>query len=386
MTERKIPVAYAAAADYAPEKLRPALEKVFAPQLAFHGSLHGKSVMLKPNLLAWRRPDDIACVHPNFVLETAKMFLDAGAARVAILENPAVQTAPAILHSMGIADELKRLKVEMANFAAYRQLPTPENVRFHNLEIASEFQEFDFVADLAKAKTHGMMTLTLAVKNLFGLVNGSARMGWHLAVGRDFEQFADMLLDLYLIIRPGFNFIDGIVAMEGNGPGSGTPVNCGFVAGAPDALALDASAAAVLGVPELLLLRRAAARGLLPAWENCGTVPAIAPLLLPDPPGALSNWGVPLPPFCKNFMREHLLSRPVLDPAKCIGCGLCAKMCPPQSLKMVDGKPVFNLPECIRCYCCQEHCPQGAIVPKESWSMKALEKFEHLLRSGFRRK
>ena len=376
-------VSYAKTADYAAANLRPALEKVFAEQLRSTGGVSGKRIMLKPNLLAWRRKEDIACVHPAVIVETAKLFLDAGAVKVAILENPAVQTAPSILHSMGIDAELKKLNVTSANFMDYRRLPVPDQVRFHHLELAAEYLDFDAVVNIAKAKTHAMMTLTLCVKNLFGFVKGSERMGWHLAVGKDFAKFADMLLDIYLTVRPQFNLLDAVVCMEGNGPGSGTPAFRGFLAGCADALALDASAAETLGVPNLLLLRNAAERKLLPGFENTGEIPETDPLKLPDPPGILSEWGVILPPFLKNVMRDFIVSKPELDPALCIGCGLCVKMCPPQSLKLVKGKPSFDLPNCIRCYCCQEHCPEGAITPRKTMPMKLAETFENAVRALF---
>lgn len=376
-------VSYAKTLNYEAANLRPALEKVFEEQLRTSGGVSGKRIMLKPNLLAWRHKEDIACVHPAVILETAKLFLDAGAAKVAILENPAVQTAPSILHSMGIDDELKKLNVSSANFTDYRRLPVPEQVRFHNLELAAEYLDFDAVVNIAKAKTHAMMTLTLCVKNLFGLVKGSERMGWHLAVGKDFAKFADMLLDIYLTVRPQFNLLDAVVCMEGNGPGSGTPASRGFLAGCSDSLALDASVAEKLGVPNLLLLRNAAERGILPDFEDAGDIPEKNPLKLPDPPGILSEWGVTLPPFLKNVMRDFVVSKPKLNPDLCIGCGLCVKMCPPQSLKLVKGKPVFDLPNCIRCYCCQEHCPKGAITPRKTVPMKLAESFEDAVRALF---
>ena len=214
-------VYYSKSPDYG--NCRAALEAVLLPQIEERGGVSGKSVMLKPNLLAWRRPDDIACVHPAVIVETVKIFKAAGAKEIAILENPAVQTVPAILQAMGILEELKELGVYCETFKNYCRQETEEKVRFHDLEIASEFKEYDFVCDICKVKTHAMMTLTLCVKNLFGLVNGSARLGWHLAVGRDFEQFADLLLDLYLRVKPDFNVADGVICMEGNGPGSGNP-------------------------------------------------------------------------------------------------------------------------------------------------------------------
>ena len=385
MTHSPVRTAYARCASYRDRHLlRAAIEQVLAVQIEdFSGGVSGKRIMLKPNLLAWRREEDVACVHPAFLLESARAFLDAGASEVAILENPAMQTAPAIIRSMGIADELAAMNVRVANFEHFEKASLPANARFRNLELAREYLDFDAVCDIAKAKTHGMMTLTLCVKTLFGLVGGSGRMGWHLAVGRDFAMFADMLLDIYLTVRPRFNLLDAVVCMEGNGPGSGAPTPRGFVAGASDALALDASAAPLLGVEDLLLLRSAERRGLLTPFLYAGDVPERNPLLLPDPPGMLTEWGVPLPPFLKDRLRNWIISKPLLDPEKCVGCGLCVKMCPPQSLKLKDGRPVFDLPNCIRCYCCQEHCPKGAIVPKKTLPMRGLERFESCVRFLF---
>lgn len=377
------PVYYANCPDYTPEHLQSALDGILPGQIDAFGGVSHKRIMLKPNLLAWRRADDIACVHPKLIVETARFFLDAGAKEVALLENPAVQTAPAIIRAMGIDEELKKLGVHVANFSDYKRLPLPPEVKFHNIELAAEFLEYDAVADIAKAKTHAMMILTLCVKNLFGLVKGCDRMGWHLAVGRDFAKFADMLLDIHLSVRPRFNILDAVTCMEGNGPGSGTPVHRGFLAGSSDSLALDASAAAIFGVPNLLLLRNAKERKLDFAYENCGDVPPVNPLKRPAPPGVLTEWGVFLPPFLKGLLRDFAVSKPRLDPSRCIGCGLCAKMCPPQSLKLKDGKSVFDLPNCIRCYCCQEHCPKGAITPHKTLAMRAAARVEDGIRALF---
>ena len=370
-------VYYSKSPDY--QDCKAALEAVLLPQIRERGGVHGKSVMLKPNLLAWRRADDIACVHPAVIVAAAKIFKEAGAAKIALLENPAVQTVPAILQAMGILEELQEMGVYCETFRNYCRQETAEKVRFHDLEIASEYRDYDFVCDICKVKTHAMMTLTLCVKNLFGLVNGSARLGWHLAVGRDFEQFADLLLDLYLRVKPDFNIADGVICMEGNGPGSGNPAERNFFAGSIDSLALDRSLAELLGVKDLLLLQNAEKRNLDSSYENRGDIPECAPLVLPDPPGIMLRWGLTLPPGIREWMRKFMLSRPVLNENLCVGCGMCEKMCPPHSLKMKNGKPEFYLDTCIRCYCCQEHCPKGAIQSRKTFLMKSLEWMERTL-------
>ena len=61
------------------KELRSAIEKVLDPQIRAYGSLSGSRILLKPNLLAYRRKDDLACVHRTFLLETIRAFRDAGA-------------------------------------------------------------------------------------------------------------------------------------------------------------------------------------------------------------------------------------------------------------------------------------------------------------------
>ena len=159
----------------------------------------------------------------------------------------------------------------------------------------------------------------------------------------------------------------------------------GFLAGSADALALDAAVAPRLGVNDLLTVERARARGILPEFAAVGDVPEVRAIKLPDPPTVANSWGLTLPPVLRHAMRQYLISRPKLDPAKCVGCGLCAKMCPPQSLRIVGGKAKFRLANCIRCYCCQEHCPKGAITPIRPWTMRAAGKLDRALHKLLRR-
>lgn len=363
------PVYYAEQKDYAPDQLRHSLRKILSPLLAERGDLSGKKILLKPNLLFCRRSDDPAAVHPELIVAAAEILTETGAS-VTLLENPGTQNVSTIIDKMNIASQLTELGVSFDNFSDYRTKSLPEKCCFRQVKLAREFESFDLVIDLAKAKTHAMMTLTLAVKNLFGLIDSADRISWHLAVGSDFARFADLLLDLYLTVKPQISIIDGIIGMEGNGPGSGTPVNSGFLAASADALALDASVAQTLGTPleKIVLFRQAKKRGLDFSFTDCGTSPALEPYKLPDPPGRLYAWGVWLPPFFKKQLRNLVGSRPVLASDECISCGRCARVCPPQSLKMKEKNqkslPVFDLNNCIRCYCCQEHCPKGAITTR----------------------
>lgn len=371
------PVYYGTAENYSLPELKKIVAQTLAPVIDAAGGISGKRILLKPNLLFCRKSDDPAAVHPAMITAVAAVLKEYAPEEITLMENPGTQKVKAIIGNMGIGTELEDMGIKYLDFSDYRELTLPEKASFRQLKAAGEFEKFDLTVDLAKAKTHAMMTLTLAVKNLFGLVDSADRIAWHLAVGSDFGRFADLLLDLYLTVAPRINIIDGIIGMEGNGPGSGTPVNSGFIAAAGDALALDASVAEVLGVKadSLILLERAKARGLDFSFENFGTIPELSPFKLPDPPGRLNAWGVTLPPFFKTRLRNLIGSRPFLNHAECISCGRCVEVCPPRSLKLGKKKlPVFDLDHCIRCYCCQEHCPKGAIVTKVQLLTACLEK------------
>lgn len=49
--------------------------------------------------------------------------------------------------------------------------------------------------------------------------------------------------------------------------------------------------------------------------------------------------------------------------AKCVGCGTCAKVCPVDNIKMVDGKPIWQH-HCETCLACYVWCPKEAIGGK----------------------
>lgn len=374
-----IPVYFASAPDYGDETLRRALDKVLGPLAEKLGGATGKRFMLKPNLLSYRRAEDVASTHPRLIVGTAKWLIDHGAARVALIENPGMQDAPSIIRSMGISEELEALGVKVANCARYEQVELSPEAKCRRMELATEFRDFDAVVNLAKAKTHAMMTLTLGVKNLFGLVRGSERLAWHLAAGQSYPRFADMLIDIALTVKPRINLVDAAWCMEGNGPGSGDPTFRGFLAGAETPFALDSALAEILGAPEWPQLEQMKRRG---AWVETrleGEVPECPPLRLPDRGNAL-DMSAYLPGVLGKALRRALVSHPEVDPQRCVGCGVCVKVCPPRTLVLDRKLPKFDLKSCIRCYCCQEHCPQGAITVSRTWTMRTAGWLERILR------
>jgi ferredoxin len=250
--------------------------------------------------------------------------------------------------------------------------------RFQRFEIARAAYEADAIINLPKLKTHGMTTLTGAVKNLFGCVPGKRKVQWHFNAGVNHELFATMLNELCALLKPRLTIMDAVIGMEGNGPGSGNPRRIGVVIAGRDPVAVDVVSSRVLGVaPERLpLIRAAAAAGLGETrperisvlGESLSNV-KISHFRLP--PQAHFEWR--LPEWARRSLKNAFTSKPVIDRRLCIQCGICRDHCPQKAIESGRSNLEIRYRDCIRCFCCQEFCPQGAITVGRGWALKMVK-------------
>ena len=62
-----------------------------------------------------------------------------------------------------------------------------------------------------------------------------------------------------------------------------------------------------------------------------------------------------------KMLGSILKTKPVLKKDMCVGCGICAGICPAKAIKIVKKKAIIDRKACIRCFCCQEFCPKSAM-------------------------
>jgi ferredoxin len=209
------------------------------------------------------------------------------------------------------------------------------------------------------------MLLTLGVKNMFGCIVGFQKARWHMRAGVDKMAFARLLIAIHQAVKPAVSILDGIIGMEGEGPGKrGKPREIGILMGSCDAFALDMAVCKMIGInfENVPILKIAREDNLIGSWEVDGILPSVRNFQLPGNEGLVFG-----PRFLQNFLRRHTQSLPVGDDLLCRFCGKCRTICPAQAIQLPDGKRIeFDYEKCIRCYCCIEVCPHGVLHAQET--------------------
>ena len=242
----------------------------------------------------------------------------------------------------------------------------------------------DAIIDVCKLKTHGMMGMTNAVKNFFGIIPGTMKPEYHYKYPK-IEDFANMIVDLCEYCKPRLCICDAVVGMEGNGPtqGSARPIGCLLAAESPHALDLVACGLIGLRPDEVPTLTAAIRRGLCPesreALRVYGDADALAVADFQTVPSQASvffrNGGKgPVAKLVDSFLFHLLTPYPKLHAKACVGCRKCANICPAKAITMQRGKPRIDRKACIHCFCCQEFCPKGAMQVGRNALMRILEK------------
>jgi len=320
----------------------------------------GERVLLKPNLFTVKGPETGATTDMRVVLAVHDLLKEQGSATV-VGECPATgsYTRPDIVFDgLGVRELCDENDIEIS--VLDREAPVKRTVKgvsvnnFWFPESATNMAVINFPT----LKTHVLTTLTCAVKNLFGLQQGGIKAHHHVQMGNDSEAFSHMLLDLYTAIKDQIKLhvVDAHVAMEGEGPAAGDPVDLGLIIAGDDAVAVDIVAASIMGwdpINEVGTNYLAIQRGIGPSsmYEIEVLGESIASVMKPMKKPQTHQDG-------QMFLDIRM---PIeVDTDKCTACGVCEKVCPVQIIKVLN-KPVFEMERCIQCFCCVELCPFNAL-------------------------
>ena len=333
-------------------------------------------ILLKPNLLGKALPQRAVTTHPAVFSAVARLMREAGYTRLSYGDSPGnpAATPEKAAECSGILAEARKWDIPLADFHGGAPVEFPAGRACQSFYLCNGVRQADAIINLPKMKTHALERITGAVKNMYGCIWGPNKAMGHARFPYS-QAFADMLADLNACLRPRLHILDGVEAMEGNGPTSGTPVHMGVLLFSDDPVALDSVFARLVGLEPALAptCLRGSLAGL--GQMEDAQITVLTPEGEMTPAQAAARYGkmdfsvfrgkmkkgltaklLPLLPFLQD--------RPRVNRRLCVGCGLCQQACPVESKAVKAGKGKkarYDYRKCIRCYCCQEMCPQKAI-------------------------
>ncbi len=330
-------------------------------------------ILFKPNLLNKAAPERAVTTHPSVFDAVIGIFEENGYTDLFYGDSPGNPTNPEkIAETCGIKQIGDKHGLLFGEFGKGRTVDFPEGMFTKQFEISQAALSADAIVNVCKMKTHQLERITGGVKNMLGCVYGLNK-GMSHAKYPDADSFGKMLVDLNRCLKPKLHIMDGIMAMEGNGPASGTAVPMNAIIISTDPVAMDSVFCRLVGLDPMLVptIRYGEEYG-LGRWRDEDIE------ILGADIQALANLDFDVSrDIAKEQkwkklagLRQILLKKPVIISDRCIKCGICVDACPVEGKAMHfadekrDKPPVYQYDKCIRCYCCQEMCPQKAITVK----------------------
>ena len=372
--------------DYRPDSAEAALKQVLAPLGGLDWVTPGMKVVIKANLVAALRPERCATTHPALLGALVRLLRERGA-QVTVGDSPgglySARYVNRIYAAAGLA-AVEQAGGELNQDFSESDGENPQGKVCRHFRYTAYLDRADAIIDFCKLKSHGMMAMSCGAKNMFGVVPGTVKPEYHFRYP-DPRDFARMIVDLDEYFAPRLTIVDAVDCMEGNGPTSGTPRHMGALVAGASPHKVDLLCAHLIGLrrEEVPTLEAALERGLIPdRVEELAVAGDPTPFVLPDFQRiATGNSllfqgdGTSLAKRLRGRLIGWLLTqRPALEAKKCVGCALCAKICPAKAIAMRNGRPQIRRDKCIRCFCCQEFCPQGAMEVRRTPVARLLDR------------
>ena len=373
MAEIRSTVALVRCANYDPENVQAALNRGM-DLLGGAGffAKRGEKLLLKPNILSGESPEKNISPHLEVFRAVAKGFSKIGAA-LSYGDSPGFGNPKSNAQRGGFGKVADEEGIAWADFTNSHLMQFPDGNVIRKFSIAEGVAASEGLISISKLKTHALTRITGAIKNQFGCIPGARKAEFH-SVLPTASLFSQMLVDLNLMLKPRLFVMDGIIAMEGNGPRNGNARKMNLLLLSTDPVALDAAVCRLVNLDpqlvETLVYGEKFGLGTMTNIDYVGD--PIEDFIIPDfdvnrsPQKTTTGTSF----LSTSFLRRFSAPRPTINPEVCTKCGRCVEVCPAQpkalswSSETKTEPPIYDYAKCIRCYCCQELCPFNAIYVK----------------------
>jgi uncharacterized protein (DUF362 family)/Pyruvate/2-oxoacid:ferredoxin oxidoreductase delta subunit len=349
---------------------------------------YGMKVGIKANLVTGADPQKAITTHPVVLKCLCEMLTDKGAT-VVVGDSPGGLFTQGFVRGVYKSSGLLQLEemtgVTLNDDYSVKSAEYPDAVSIKTFNYTGWLDECDVILNVSKLKTHAMMGMSCAVKNMFGCIPGTTKPEYHMRFPEE-KAFANIMVDLNEFFKPVLYIVDGIDGMEGNGPTAGEKRHAGVILASKKPYALDMACADIIGMNmnDVATISAAFERGLGPR-----TIDEVAIV------GDISLDQVRIPDFKRATEHQSITfeggglfntiksigvklafnSKPQVKKDECVGCKKCYETCPAKAITMVPSKnangkngsiPQIDRSKCIKCFCCQEFCPVGAMKVKNN--------------------
>lgn len=338
-----------------------------------------EKILVKPNLLSASSPNKTITTNPSVFEAVVRYLKEHEYKNITYGDSSAgVSDINKVVKVAELKDRADKYNVELGNFNEFETVNYPNGFVAKKFSLCKGVIDADAIISISKMKTHALENITGAIKNQYGCIYMNKKSLGHAKYPNS-NIFAEMLVDLNLFLKPRLYIMDGIIAMEGNGPASGDPVFMKTILISKDPVALDSVFAKLIYLnPEYVPTNVYGDKYKLGTMDfnRIKIITSNGEITIED---AVNKYGNPN--FVVNRKKRKFwnirelihkakkkMHKPVVGLNLCIACGKCEETCP------VDGKAVhsgngkqaqYDYNKCIRCYCCQEICPAKAISRKD---------------------
>lgn len=341
----------------------------------------GMKIVIKANLVTFMKPESAATTHPTLICELVKRLHERGAS-IVIGDSPGGIYTSAFVNTVYSVTGITKVKEFGGKLNDNFE---QRSAIFENAAVLKEFEytafldDADVIINFCKLKTHGMMGMSAATKNMFGAIPGTLKPEYHFKFPNHFD-FANMLIDLNEYFKPKLCIVDAVMGMEGNGPTMGNPRHIGALLASSSPYKLDLACAKIIGLTKenVTTLEAAFKRNLIPATaDELSCNDDLNKFVVKNYDNILVHRGLLFEDKTKltrKIITKAMKSTPSLEKKSCVGCQKCFEICPAKAITMKKNKPIINKKKCISCFCCQEFCPKGAMKVKRPFIAKILNK------------
>lgn len=222
-------------------KIRPAIFNVLHDSVKLLGGLKLKGdekIVIKPNVCNSKNPNNMVITDFR-IIEAVINLVRSRAGHISVVESDNISgSAEKRMAESGLLQKLKELNVEFVNLSKDKaEIHDVDNIK---IRLPKTVLNADYFINLPKIKTCGHTLVTLSIKNLFGLLQRARKNKLHRHLDK-------ILPYLVKVVRQNLIVVDGIIAMEGNGPVIGTPKNLGIMVTGINPVAVDSICTLIMG-------------------------------------------------------------------------------------------------------------------------------------------